>query len=240
MKTEKSMKHKDNMKFPNYSRRQMLKLTGTAAVLGVLGPAALATSSLAAETGGKILVVYFSMPETDNPDNMTRDEDNSTVVINGKVLGNTQYVAQLIHEKTGGDIFRIEAQKPYPKDHRTLVDLAKKEQNRNARPALAVQIDNMDAYDTVFLGYPNWWADMPMILYTFLEGYDLSGKTVVPFNTHGGSGFSDTISTIGRLQPNARVLKNGFTVSRNSVDRAEPDVDEWLARLGYKIKGNVL
>ena len=109
------MKHKDNMKFPNYSRRQMLKLTGTAAVLGVLGPAALATSSLAAETGGKILVVYFSMPETDNPNNMTRDEDNSTVVINGKVLGNTQYVAQLIHEKTGWRYFPYRGSEAIPK-----------------------------------------------------------------------------------------------------------------------------
>jgi flavodoxin len=135
---------------------------------------------------------------------------------------------------TGGDIFRIEPQKPYPTDHGTLVKLAKEEQKRNERPALAGQIDNMDAYGTVFVGYPNWWADMPMILYSFLENYDLSNKTVIPFNTHGGSGFSNTISTISKLQPNARVTKNGFTVSRNSVDRAEPDVAEWLAELGYK------
>lgn len=216
------------------SRRQMLKLTGTFALMGVFAPAALVTPSRAAEAKGRILVVYFSMPETDNPNNMTRDEDNSVVVINGKVLGNTQYVAQLIQQMTGGDMFRIEPLKPYPKDHRTLVEQAKEEQKRKERPALAGKIENLAAYDTIFIGYPNWWADMPTVVYTFLESYDLSGKTVIPFNTHGGSGFSNTISTIGTLQPKANVLKNGFTISRSSVDRAEPEVAQWLAQLGYK------
>lgn len=215
-----------------FSRRRMLKLTGMAAVLGVLAPAAWAVPARA--EGKKILVAYFSMPETDNPASMTREEDNSVVVIDGKVLGNTQYVAQLIQSMTGADIFRLEPQKPYPTAHRTLVELAKEEQRQNARPALAGKVENMDAYDTVFIGYPNWWADMPMILYTFLENNDLSGKTVIPFSTHGGSGFSDTISTIAELQPNARVLRNGYTVSRNSVERAEPDVAAWLTKLGYK------
>lgn len=229
------MKQRNHMNPPTISRREMLKLTSAAAALGALVPAALGTSARAAEaTREGILIVYFSMPETDNPNNMTRDEDNSVVVINGKVLGNTQYVAQLIQQMTGGDMFRIEPQQPYPTDHRTLVDLAKEEQRRNDRPAIAGQVENMAAYETVFVGYPNWWADMPMILYTFLESYDLSGKIVIPFNTHGGSGFSKTVSTIARLQPNARVLRNGFTVSRNSVDRAEPDVAEWLVELGYK------
>jgi len=228
------MSQSDHMNLPFCSRRQMLKLTGAFAFLGVFVPTALVTPSRAAEAKGRILVVYFSMPETDNPNNMTRDEDNSVVVINGKVLGNTQYVAQLIQQMTGGDMFRIEPLKPYPKDHRTLVDQAKEEQKRKERPALVGKIENLAVYDTIFIGYPNWWADMPMIVYTFLENYDLSGKTVIPFNTHGGSGFSNTISTIGTLQPKANVLKDGFTVSRSSVDRAEPDVAQWLTQLGYK------
>ena len=182
----------------------------------------------------KILVVYFSMPETDNPHNMTQEEENSTVVIDGKVMGNTQYVAQLIQNMTGGDIFRIEPERPYPTEHDALVDLAKEEQKRNARPAISGRIDSLGSYDTIFLGYPNWWADMPMILYTFLESCDLSGKTIIPFNTHGGSGFSRTIETIARLQPSARVIKNGFSVSRNDVERAEPDIAVWLTELGYK------
>lgn len=182
-------------------------------------------------TGNKVLVVYFSMPETNKPDNMTTDEANSTVVIDGKVLGNTQYVALLIQENTGADIFRLEPKTPYPTNHSVLVDLAKKEKNENIRPELAKKVDSIEQYDIVFLGYPNWWGDMPMIIYSFLENYDLSGKTIIPFNTHGGSGFSNTISAIAKLQPNAKVEKNGFTVSRNTVDKAKNGVIDWLRSL---------
>lgn len=217
------------------SRRHMLKLTGMAAVLSLLVPVSLANSAQAAELKGeKILTVYFSMPETNNPQNMSREEDNSVVIVNGQVLGNTQYVAQLIQSMAGGDLFRIVPEQPYPTEHRTLVDLAKEEQNRNARPAIAGGIETMDAYDTVFIGYPNWWADMPMILYTFLENYDLSGKTVIPFTTHGGSGFSRTIDTIARLQPKARVVKEGFSISRSRMEQAPAGTAEWLKELGLK------
>ena len=173
------------------------------------------------------------MPETDTPHNMTREEENSTVVIDGKVLGNTQYVAQLIQEMTGGDIFRIVPQTPYPTDHRTLVDLAKEEQNENARPVIAGTV-NLAAYDTIFLGYPNWWGDMPMILYTFLEQYDFSGKTIIPFCTHGGSGFSRTIQTMQGKQPNATVIRDGYALSRSRMERAPSGVAEWLKEVGLK------
>lgn len=179
----------------------------------------------------KILVAYFSVPETTNPNNMTKEEDNSVVVINGEVLGNTQYVANLIHENTDSNIFRIEPKTPYPTNHATLVDLAKEEQNNNARPELLANVQNIDQYDVIFLGYPNWWADMPMVLYSFLESHDLSGKTIIPFNTHGGSGFSNTISTIAKLQPNATVDKKGFTVSRNNVQNCANDVVKWVSEL---------
>ncbi len=182
----------------------------------------------------KALVVYFSVPETMNPNNMTDEEANSTVIINGEVLGNTQYVADVIQRNTGGDIFRIEPETPYPTDHRTLVDLAKDEQNRNFRPVIKSHIDNLDQYDTIFVGYPNWWGDMPMILYSFFDEYDFSGKTIIPFNTHGGSGFSNTINEITELEPNATVNKNGFTVSRNTVQDSETKIISWLKDLGYK------
>ena len=164
-------------------RRTFLKYCVLMAGSVVSGTYLLSSASYAAQSGKppRILVVYFSTPETDNPHNMTREEENSTVVINGKVLGNTQYVAQLIQEMTGGDIFRILPQKPYPTDHRTLVDLAREEQKQDARPTIAGKIESPEAYDTIFIGYPNWWGDMPMILYTFLEQYDFSGKTIIPF-----------------------------------------------------------
>lgn len=185
------------------------------------------------ETNSKSLVVYFSLPETTDADNMTQEEDNSVVVIDGEVLGNTQYVANVIQENTGADIFRIEPKTPYTTDHDALVDLAAEEQANDARPELLANVENIEQYDTIFLGYPNWWGDMPMILYTFLEGIDLSGKTIIPFNTHGGSGFSSTISTIANLQPNATVNEEGFTVSRNNVQEAESDIVSWLEGLGY-------
>lgn len=217
-----------------FSRRDMLKLTSTAAAIGLFAPLFQVSPVQAVEKAGKPLVVYFSMPETDPPDNMTREEDNSAVVINGKVLGNTQYVAQLIQEMTGGDIFRILPQKPYPTNHRTLVDLAKEEQNQNARPAIAGKIENLASYDTIFLGYPNWWGDMPMILYTFLEQHDLSGKTIIPFCTHGGSGFSRTIQTIQDKQPGATVIRDGYSLSRSRMERAPSGVAAWLKEIGLK------
>lgn len=189
-----------------------------------------AANTSASQTDEASLVVYFSMPETTDPNNMTQDEEQSTVVINGEVLGNTQYMAYVIQETTGADIFRIEPATPYPTDHDTLVDQAAEEQEQNARPVIAGQVDNMADYDVIYLGYPNWWGDMPMILYTFLEQYDLSGKTIVPFNTHGGSGFSGTIGTIRELEPDAQVL-DGLSISRNDIQDARQEIVDWVSGL---------
>lgn len=163
---------------------------------------------------------------------MTQDEENSAVVINGEVLGNTQYVAYLIQKNTGADIFRIEPKKPYPTNHNALMELAKAEKNNNARPELAAKVENLDQYDLIFLGYPNWLGDMPMTLYSFLESHNLSGKTIIPFNTHGKSGFSNTINTIAALQPNAKVINNGFSVTRNTVQNCADNVAAWIKELG--------
>lgn len=191
------------------------------------------SSTAVTGSGTATLVVYFSLPETSDPNNMTQEEENSAIVVNGEVLGNTQYVAMLIADNTGADMFRIEAAEPYPLDHSTLVDQASAEKASAARPALAALPENLDLYDIIFLGYPNWWGDMPMILYTFLESVDLSGKTIIPFNTHGGSGFSNTISTIASLQPNATVVQNGYSISRNNMEDAPDGVKNWLDGLEF-------
>lgn len=175
-------------------------------------------------TNGKNLVVYFSMPD---------NVDDSTVVIDGETLGNTQYMAYVIQETVGADIFRIEPETPYPTDHDKLVDLAKEEQNDNARPKIKDMIENFDTYENIFVGYPNWWGDMPMILYSFFDAYDFSGKTIIPFNTHGGSGFSDTISTIKELEPNAEVL-DGKSIFRNDIQDAEQEIVDWVNSLDLK------
>lgn len=180
-----------------------------------------------------MLVVYFFMPETTNPDNMNAEEEYSTVVIDGEVLGNTQYVAYVIQENTGADIFRIEPVTPYPMDHAELEEVATEEKRNDAMPEISAEVENIEQYDTIFLGYPNWYADMPRIIYSFLDQYDLSDKTIIPFVTSGGSGFSNTISTIADLEPDANVVTDGLSISRTVVQDAEPDIIQWVEGLGY-------
>lgn len=179
-----------------------------------------------AEAGsGNILIAYFSVMETDGVDTVA---SASRVAVNGEVLGNNEYIAQIIQRETGGDLFAIETVQEYPTTHDPLLEFAYNEKADNARPELATHIENPSSYDVIFLGFPNWNADLPMPLYTFLEEYDFSGKTIIPFTTHGGSGFSRTIQTISELQPNATVISDGLSISRNSVSGAESDVVEWV------------
>ena len=146
-----------------------------------------------------ILIAYFSVPENVDTDGIDANSGASIVVKNKDVLGNMQYMAMTIQEAIGGELFRIETKEKYPLEHETLVNQAKEEQNEEVRPELATHIENVEQYDMIFLGYPNWWGDMPQPLYTFLEEYDFSGKTIIPFNSHGGSGFSNTIEEINTV-----------------------------------------
>ena len=114
------------------------------------------------------------------------------------------------------------------------MEFAYEERSKNARPELKNEIDNFDEYDTVFIGYPNWNADLPMPLYTFLEQYDFTDKTIIPFTTHGGSGFSGTIGVIADLQSKATVVSNGLSISRNDVVSCDDEVKEWLDELQIK------
>ncbi len=179
--------------------------------------------------GANVLVAYFTVPETDGTDTVS---SASRVVVDGEVLGNTQYIAQLIAQETGGTLFAIETEQTYPGSHDPLLEFAYNERAEDARPALSAQIEKLDQIDVIFLGYPNWNADLPMPLYTFLEENDLSQKTIIPFVTHGGSGFSRTIQTIQSLQPDATVIENGLSVSRNDVSGAQAEVSSWIADLG--------
>lgn len=183
------------------------------------------TAGTEEEDSSNILIAYFSVMETDGVDAVA---SASRVVVDGEVLGNNQYIAQIIRQETGGELFSIETVQEYPTTHDPLLEFAYNEKADNARPELATQIENPDSYGVIFLGYPNWNADLPMPLYTFLEEYDFSGKIIIPFTTHGGSGFSRTIQTISELQPNATVISDGFSISRNSVSGAESDVVDWL------------
>lgn len=144
--------------------------------------------------------------------------------------GNTEAVAQEIQAQTGADMFEIVPAEPYTDDYNELLDIAQEEQSSGARPAIAETVD-LSGYDTVYLGFPNWWGDMPMILYTFLDEYDLSGKTVVPFNTSGGSGFSGSLDTIADMEPEAEIAE-GLSLGDGEAEDCADDVAEWLSNIG--------
>lgn len=178
------------------------------------------------ENGG-ILIAYFGVVE--DRENVDTVANASRVATADGVVGNCEFIAQAIQEAVGGDLFAIETVQDYPRSHEALLDFAYQELRKDARPELRGEIENLDDYDVIFLGYPNWNADLPMPLYTFLESYDFSGKTIIPFVTHGGSGFSRTISTIAGLQPNATVVEDGLSISRGNVANAAQEAMDWAS-----------
>ena len=153
------------------------------------------------------------------------------VVVYFSWSGNTEAVAVEIQNQTGADTFRLVPAEPYTDDYDALLDIAQEEQRNGARPAISGSIENFDSYEVVYLGFPNWWGDMPMILYSFLDDYDLSGKTIVPFVTSGGSGFSNTIRTIESMEPDAEVL-DGLSLGSSQAANAGDAVANWLSGLG--------
>lgn len=183
----------------------------------------------AADAGG-ILIAYFTAAENSGVDAVA---SASYTTLDGEAVGRVQALAERIQQNVGGDLFSIRTSVVYPADGGELIDYAAQEQEENARPELTTHIENLDGYDTIFIGYPNWWADLPMAVYSFLDEYDFSGKTIIPFNVHNGSRFSRTIQTIQELEPDATVVEDGFTVSEQTVADAAEDVAAWLEDLGY-------
>lgn len=163
--------------------------------------------STSPEIGSKSLVVYFSWS------------------------GNTENVAKSIQSQTDSDIFEIVPATPYSNDYDTVVDLAQEEQRNNARPVISGNIENIEQYDVIYVGFPNWWGDMPMILYTFFDTYDLSGKTVALFCTSGGSGLSGTVDEVKSLEPNA-IVTQGLHIGSDSSSNPDNAVSKWLNNIG--------
>lgn len=194
------------------------------------------TSAKEENENSNILIAYFTVPEDIDTNGIDADSGASVVVKDEEVLGNMEYMALTIQDAIGGDLFRIETKEAYPLDHEPLVDQAAEEQDENARPELAAHIENPEQYDTILLGYPNWWGDMPQPLFTFLEEYDFSGKTIIPFNSHGGSGFSNTIEEIKELQPDANISDEGLSISRDKVADSVQDVTDWAKSLDLSEK----
>jgi len=173
--------------------------------------------------GKKILVAYFS-----------RTGDNYAVGNISK--GNTHIVADMIAETTGADTFEIKTVKPYPATYKECTEVAKKELADDARPELATKIDNIKDYDVIFLGYPIWWSDMPMAIYSFMESYDFNGKTIIPFCTSAGDVLTGKENNIPKYAKGATVLQGlGIEGKRaqEKPDSVRPQVQEWLTKLGF-------
>ena len=168
--------------------------------------------------------------EASDTGEMTEEEAGGILVAYFSWSGNTRQMAQMIQEETDGELFEISPAVPYTDDYDTLLDVAQQEQADNARPELAGQVENWDSYDIVFVGYPDWWSDAPMLIYSFLESYDWEGKTLIPFCTSGGSGFGRSLDQIPDSVPGATVLE-GLHVSGSSVDSAGEDIAAWIDSL---------
>lgn len=166
---------------------------------GVFGVGAAA----AAGVGGDSLIVFYSWS------------------------GNTRRVAQEIARQTGFDVLELELEHPYSSDYSTVLEEAQRDQNVQARPALATTISDMDRYGTVFVGYPNWWASIPMPIATFLESYDFSGKTIMPFSSNGGGGLGQSVSAISKLAPEATVA-DGLSIYYSGGSSLSSDIAAWL------------
>ncbi len=177
-----------------------------------------------------ILIAYFSrVGNTDFPDGVDAISSASLLQKDGELVGNTLYIASLIQQANGGDLFLIQTEVKYPAVYEEIDQQGGEEHQNGVRPKLATHIENMDDYDIIFLGYPIWYYDLPMAVYSFLEEYDLAGKTIIPFVTSGASGFTGTLDTIRELQPDARICTKGFDVKHANVAAVtEDDVNEWL------------
>ncbi|WP_440950528.1 flavodoxin [Methanosphaerula subterraneus] len=165
------------------------------------------------QNDAKCLIAYFSRPGNN--------------YVNGSIVnlpaGNTEVVATMIREMTGGDLFHIKSVTAYPEGYTETTEVAQQELRANARPKLTRHLENLASYDLVFLGYPNWWGTMPMPVFTFVEDYDLAGKTIAPFCTHEGSGIGRSVADIKKICPQSTVLK-GRAIRGGEVNRAQDEI----------------
>ena len=169
--------------------------------------------------------------EAEDAEDAAPEEDGGTLIAYFSWSGNTEQVAQLIQEATGGDLFEITPAVPYTDDYDELLDIARQEQSDSARPELAAQVENWGRYDTVFVGYPNWWSDAPMAVYTFLESYDWTGKTLIPFNTSASGGFGRSLDNLPESAAGATILE-GLSFTERTLADAQSEVPAWLDGLG--------
>lgn len=184
-------------------------------------------------TQNKMLIAYFTWSDNtvvENPDSIDVDAETSASVLSP---GNAELIANWIAEETGGDLFSIKTQNKYSSDYDECLNQARKERDNNERPALVGRVNNIDDYDVIFLGFPNWWYTCPMAVFTFVESYDLEGKTIIPFCTHGTGGLSRTIRDLKNILPENCEVLEAIGVYRPEVKNSKNKVLDWLRKLGY-------
>lgn len=164
---------------------------------------------------------------TDSGPGLTVENSGNVLIAYFSWSGNTKGIAEEIQRQTGADLFEIQLVEPYSTDYNTVLDQAQQDQNEQARPELSTHVESMDQYDTIILGYPNWWASIPMPIASFLEEYDFSGKTILPFCSHGGGGLGQSQTAIAKLIPNA-VLAEGLAINYSGGSSMPDDVTKWL------------
>lgn len=180
-------------------------------------------TTTSARSDQRVLVVYFSRA------------DENTGGVGYIEKGNTKILAEMIAERMHGDIFEIKTVKPYPKEYRPATEAAKQEKEENVRPEIVGELPDLSKYDVVFLGYPIWWSDMPMPVYTFLDRENFAGKIILPFCTHEGSGLSDTQRSIADVTK--ADVREGFAlqghIAQKSPEEARTALYEWMSKQGY-------
>lgn len=183
------------------------------------------------EEGTKILIAYFTWAENthvDDPDSIDVDATTSASVL---MPGNVGLLAQWIQEETGGDLFPIITEEPYSSDYDTCLNRAIEEHDSGSRPAITGHVDNIEDYDIAFLGFPNWWYSCPMAILTFIDEHDLSGKTIIPFCSHGTGGFAASLQDIGNELPDDCTVLEEFGAYRPEVAGSQDALLTWLSGL---------
>lgn len=167
--------------------------------------------------------------DTNKNQGQGQNENSKILIAYFSWSGNTENAAQMIQEKTGADLFELELVKPYSSNYNTVLDEAQRDMNANARPEIKNKVENMEQYDIIMIGYPNWWATIPMPIATFLEEYDFSGKTIIPFCSHGGGEFGQSITDIAKLAPNSRIGE-GLSIHYSGGAGLSNNISNWLSK----------
>lgn len=184
-------------------------------------------SSTKVNPNDKAVILYFSKPEMNGSDTVAGA--SRVVTENEEILGNVEQLATWIAEDTKYPLAKIETTENYPDDHEVLVDQATTERSSDFRPELKPLNVDLTEYDTIYIGYPIWWSDLPMAMYSFFEKNDLAGKTIIPFSSHGGSGLAGTVETVEKLSKDASVeTSNVLSISRDDIPNSRKEVENWL------------